>query len=120
MAVTALLGSVAGTGLAAALPSRVLTVVVLVALVAVGVYTWRRPELGVHHAPRFDRRHQLLVMSGGGWADRVLGRAGGTWYRLFPGVLVGWLRIPGCLGDRKVVNTAINLGALLVSASAPT
>ena len=58
MAAAAFVGSLGGALLAAALPSRVLTAVVLVALVAVGIYTWRRPELGAVHAPRFARRTQ--------------------------------------------------------------
>ena len=117
MAAAALGGSVIGARLAAALPSRVLSVVVLVALVAVGLYTWRRPELGVRHAPRFGRRHQLPVMASGGlligsW-DGLAGPGTGSF-------LVFWL--VGVVGfgfleasaTAKVVNTATNLGALLV------
>jgi uncharacterized membrane protein YfcA len=117
MAVAALVGSVAGARLAAALPSRVLTVVVLVALVAVGLYTWRSPELGVQHAPRFGRRHQLLLMAAGGavigfW-DGLAGPGTGSFLVFWLVGLVGFGFLDAS-ATAKVVNTATNLGALLV------
>jgi uncharacterized membrane protein YfcA len=116
-ALAALAGSVGGARLAAALPSRVLSVVVLVALVAVGLYTWRRPELGVHHAPRFGRRHRLLVMAAGGlligfW-DGLAGPGTGSFLVFWLVGLVGFGFLDAS-ATAKVVNTATNLGALLV------
>ena len=41
------LGSAAGAQLAKLLPKDLFTPIVLVALIGVGIYTWRRPELGL-------------------------------------------------------------------------
>lgn len=117
MALTALLGSVAGAGLAAALPSRVLTYVVLVALVAVGLYTWRRPDLGATHAPRFGRRRQLVAMLVGGvligfW-DGLAGPGTGSFLVFWLVGLVGFGFLEAS-ATAKLVNTATNVGALLV------
>jgi hypothetical protein len=117
MALAALLGSVGGAGLAASLPSPVLTWVVLVALILVGLYTWRRRDLGVTHAPRFGRRNRLLaILAGGsliGFWDGLAGPGTGSF-------LVFWL--VGVVGfgfleasaTAKLVNTATNVGALTV------
>ncbi len=115
MAGAAFAGSVGGAGLAAALPSTVLSVVVLVALVGVGVYTWRRPELGLHHAPRLARRSQLLVMLTGGavigfW-DGLAGPGTGAFLVFLLVGLVGFAFLPASASS-KVVNVATNLGAL--------
>jgi hypothetical protein len=117
MAGSALLGSVAGAGLAAALPSRVLTYVVLVALVAVGLYTWRRPDLGATHAPHLGRRHQLLAMLAGGsligfW-DGLAGPGTGSFLVFWLVGLVGYGFLEAS-ATAKLVNTATNVGALLV------
>jgi uncharacterized membrane protein YfcA len=116
MAVVAFAGAVGGALLAAALPSRVLTVVVLVALVAVGIYTWRRPQLGVEHAPRFTRRTQGVVMVAGGAAigfyDGLAGPGTGSFLVFLLVGLVGFAFLQAS-ATAKVVNTATNLGALV-------
>lgn len=117
MALTALLGSVGGAGLAAALPSRVLTYVVLVALIAVGLYTWRRPDLGSTHAPRFGRRRQLwLMLAGGlviGFWDGLAGPGTGSFLVFWLVGLVGFGFLEAS-ATAKLVNTATNVGALAV------
>jgi uncharacterized protein len=117
MAAAALAGSVGGALLATTLSARVLTAVVLAALVVVGLYTWRRPELGVRHAPRFGRRHQLLAMAAGGavigfW-DGLAGPGTGSFLVFWLVGLVGFGFLDAS-ATAKVVNTATNLGALLV------
>jgi uncharacterized membrane protein YfcA len=115
MAAAAFGGSVGGAVLAAALPSRVLTAVVLVALIGVGLYTWRRPELGLRHAPRLGRRNQLLVMLAGGavigfW-DGLAGPGTGAFLVFMLVGLVGFAFLAAS-ATAKVVNVATNLGAL--------
>jgi uncharacterized protein len=116
MAAAAFVGSLGGALLAAALPSRVLTAVVLVALVAVGIYTWRRPELGAVHAPRFGRRAQGAVMVVGGAAigfyDGLAGPGTGSFLVFLLVGLVGFAFLQAS-ATAKVVNTATNLGALV-------
>lgn len=117
MALAALLGSIGGAGLAASLPSRVLTWVVLVALIAVGVYTWRRRDLGSVHAPRFGRRHQLLAMIAGGsligCGDGIAGPGTGSFLVFWLVGLVGFGFLEAS-ATAKLVNTATNVGALAV------
>ena len=97
MAVAAFAGAIGGALLAAALPSRVLTVIVLVALVGVGIYTWRRPELGAVHAPRFARRTQGVVMVVGGAAIGFYdGLAGPGPARSSCSCWSGWSGSPSC------------------------
>ena len=117
MAAAAFAGAVGGALLAARLPSRVLTVVVLVALVAVGLYTWRRPELGVAHAPRFARRAEGAVMALGGAAigfyDGLAGPGTGSFLVFWLVGLVGFAFLQAS-ATAKVVNTATNCGALVL------
>ncbi len=93
-----------------------LTVVVLVALTAVGVYTWRRPELGAVHAPRFGRTAQLAVMLAGGAAigfyDGLAGPGTGSFLVFLLVGLVGFAFLTAS-ASAKAVNTATNLGALV-------
>lgn len=116
MAAVAFAGSVGGALLAAALPSRVLTVVVLAALVAVGLYTWRRPELGATHAPRFARGPQLAVLVVGaaaiGFYDGLAGPGTGS-FLVFGMVGLAGFAFLAASATAKVVNTATNCGALV-------
>ncbi len=116
MAAAAFAGALGGALLASLLPSRVLAVVVLVALVAVGLYTWRRPQLGAVHAPRFARRRQGLVMAAGGTAigfyDGLAGPGTGSFLVFLLVGLVGFAFLEAS-ATAKVVNTATNLGALV-------
>ncbi|WP_028938660.1 sulfite exporter TauE/SafE family protein [Pseudonocardia spinosispora] len=116
MALIALCGALGGARLAAALPSKILTIVVLVALIAVGLYIWRRPELGVVHAPRFARHHQLLAMCAGGlligfW-DGLAGPGTGSFLVFWLVAVVGFGFLDAS-ATSKIVNTATNFGALL-------
>ncbi|WET81841.1 TSUP family transporter [Amycolatopsis sp. QT-25] len=116
MAVTALAGAVAGAMSATLLPPRLLTIIVLVALIGVGLYTLRQPDLGVAEQARFGKRRELLTMTGSGavlgfW-DGLAGPGTGS-FLIF--VLVGvigysFLRASA---TTKLVNAATNLGALL-------
>ncbi|AUS80033.1 hypothetical protein C1701_18720 [Actinoalloteichus sp. AHMU CJ021] len=115
MAVVAFLGAVGGAAFANLLPSVALNSVVLVALVVVGVYTWRRPSLGSVEAPRFGRRHQILLASLGGatigfW-DGLAGPGTGSFLVFLLVGLVGYAFLHAS-ATAKLVNTATNIGAL--------
>lgn len=115
MAVLALLGSLGGAVFADALPSGALNLVVLVALAVVGVYTWRRPDLGSVEAPRFTRSAQLVAMLAGGaligfW-DGIAGPGTGSFLVFLLVGLVGYAFLHAS-ATAKVVNVATNVGAL--------
>ncbi|QUH01036.1 TSUP family transporter [Saccharopolyspora erythraea] len=116
MALVALLGSLGGAMFADALPSSVLNIVVLVALVLVGIYTWRKPDLGTAHAPRFQARTQVLVMIAGGavigfW-DGIAGPGTGSFLVFLLVGLVGFAFVAAS-ATSKIVNVATNVGALV-------
>jgi uncharacterized membrane protein YfcA len=116
MALAALGGAVGGAAFANALPANVLNVVVLIALVAVGLYTWRKPELGVGEAPRFGRGAQMAVMAMGGAAigfwDGLAGPGTGAFLVFLLVGVVGFAFLRAS-ATAKIVNIATNCGALL-------
>lgn len=116
MAAAAFAGAIGGALLAASLPSRVLTGVVLVALVGVGLYTWRRPDLGLEYTPRFGRGAQLAVLVAGGavigFYDGLAGPGTGSFLVFLLVGLVGFAFL-GASASAKIVNTATNAGALM-------
>ncbi len=117
MAVSALFGAMAGAACATLLPQRVFRPLVLVLLVLVAVYTWRRPDLGRVNDPHPDRRrHRIVALVAGlgiGFYDGIFGPGTGS-FLVF--VLVGLLGY-GFLeasATAKITNLATNLGALIV------
>lgn len=116
MALLAFIGALAGAVFAGALPSSVLNVIVLVALAAVGIYTWRKPALGSTESQRFGRRGQVLVMVAGGaligFYDGIAGPGTGSFLVFLLVGLVGYAFVTAS-ATAKVVNVATNVGALV-------
>ncbi len=118
MVVAAFAGSATGA-LLAARASNALEPVVLVALVAVLVFSWRRPELGEVESLRLGVHAQRLVTVGGGAGiglyDGLVGPGTGS-FLIF--LLVGavGLSFLHASATAKAVNTATNLAALLLFA----
>jgi uncharacterized membrane protein YfcA len=117
MALTALAGAAAGAACATLLPQRVFRPLVLVLVIAVGIYTLRRPDLGRVHAPHPDpRRHRTVALGAGamiGFYDGIFGPGTGS-FLVFAlvGVLgYGFLEASALA---KITNFATNTGALLV------
>ena len=115
------LGSAAGAQLAKFLPKEYFTPIVLVALVGVGIYTWRRPQLGLVIAAQ-ARRPGPLRADGGHrrsasartTASSV--RAPGSFFViLLVGVLgYGFLEASA---KAKIANLVTNLSAIAVFAA---
>lgn len=115
MAGVALAGSLGGAALADTLPSSALNIVVLFALVAVGVYTWRTPSLGVHEQPRSRRTKLVVMLLGGamiGFWDGIAGPGTGSFLVFWLVSLAGFAFVTAS-ATAKVVNVATNLGALV-------
>ncbi|MGZ4560564.1 MAG: sulfite exporter TauE/SafE family protein [Mycobacteriaceae bacterium] len=115
MALAAALGSVGGAAFADALPAMVLNIVVLIAIIVVGVYTFARPHLGVHENHRFARRERFAAMAAAGAVIGVYdGMAGPGTGSFLVFVLVGWIGYAflAASATAKLTNVATNLGAL--------
>ena len=115
------LGSAAGSALGAQaaklLPRDYFTPIVLVALVVVGVYTWRRPKLGLtsarKHGGRAHYGRTALIGLTVGAYDGFLGPGTGSFFViLLVGVLgYGFLEASG---KAKIANLTTNLVAIIV------
>ena len=113
-------GSGCGAQLAKLLPEQAFTPVVLAALVGVGLYTWRRPELGLVSAVRHaGGAHYVRTAAIGlvvGAYDGFLGPGTGSFFVIaLVGVLgYGFLEASG---KAKIANLVTNLAALAVFAA---
>lgn len=117
MAGAALVGALAGAGLALVLPSAAIRPVVVVALAAVLVYTVRRPGLGAVTALRHSgRRHHVTAGGIGlviGVYDGAVGPGTGSFLVFALVSLVGYAFVEAS-AKAKIANVATNLGALVV------
>jgi uncharacterized membrane protein YfcA len=112
-------GSALGAQLARFLPRDYFTPIVLVALVVVGIYTWRRPELGLTSKRKHDGRahygRTAAIGLGVGAYDGFLGPGTGSFFViLLVGVLgYGFLEASA---KAKIANLITNLSAITVFA----
>ncbi len=112
-------GSAVGAQLARYLPKAYFTPIVLAALIVVGVYTWRRPELGLVSARKHDGHahygRTLAIGLGVGAYDGFLGPGTGSFFViLLVGVLgYGFLEASA---KAKIANLVTNLAAITVFA----
>ena len=119
MAAAAFAGSGLGALTATQVDGDVLRPLVLVALVAVFVYTLRRPSLGEVEELRLSpARQRVVALSGGaaiGFYDGIAGPGTGSFLVFLLVGAVG-LSFLHASATAKVVNTATNLSALLLFA----
>lgn len=117
MAVLAFAGSYVGAELASRVPANIFRPLVLVLLVLVGVWTWRRPALGESDALRFSSRGRLAIACAAGasigFYDGIFGPGTGSFliFILVGAVGYSFLRASA---TAKVVNWSTNLAALSV------
>jgi len=116
MAGVALVSSAAGASVAALLPAQAFKPVIVVALVAIALFTVFRPSLGEVTALRHSgRRHHVVaaaVGAGIGFYDGVLGPGTGSFLVFAMVGLLGYAFLAAS-AKAKIVNVATNLGALL-------
>jgi uncharacterized membrane protein YfcA len=117
MALAALAGAGGGAALASLLPEEVFVPVILVALVAVAVYTVARPQVGRATDLRWAGRTHLLVAlalgAGIGFYDGLLGPGTGSFLVIALVGVLGYAFLEAS-AQAKIVNAATNLGALVV------
>jgi uncharacterized membrane protein YfcA len=111
----ALAGAWFGARTVSALPSSLIRPAVLLLLVAVAVYTFRRRHLGVEHRPRWQGRPALLAAAltgfGLGFYDGVFGPGTGA-FLIFIFVRVFGYDFLHASAAAKFVNVATNGAAL--------
>jgi uncharacterized protein len=116
MAGLALVSSFVGASVASLLPAAVFKPVIVVALVAIAVFTVLRPALGEVTALRYSgRRHHGTAAGVGaviGFYDGILGPGTGSFLVFAMVSLLGYDFL-NASAKAKIVNVATNLGALL-------
>lgn len=117
MAVAAFLGAAAGASVATRIPTSLFKPIILVLLIAVGLYTWRKPGLGEHESLRYsDHRHTALATLVGliiGFYDGLFGPGTGSFLIFALVGLLGYAFLKAS-ATAKVVNVGTNAAALLV------
>lgn len=120
LVVGASVGSALGAQAARFLAREVFTPIVLVALVVVGIYTWRRPELGLlSQRKHTGRTHYLLTLAiglGVGAYDGILGPGTGSFFIILLVGVLGWGFLDAS-AQAKIANLVTNLSAIAVFAA---
>ena len=113
-------GSALGASVARFLPKEVFTPIVLVALIVVAIYTWRRPQLGLlTERKHVGRKHYLLTLGIGlavGLYDGVLGPGTGTFFVILLVGVLGWGFLEAS-AQAKIANLVTNLSAIAIFAA---
>ena len=120
LVVTAAAGSAGGAQLAKFLPKEYFTPIVLVALVGVGLYTWRRPQLGLVSERKHDGSahygRTAAIGVGVGAYDGFLGPGTGSFFVILLVGLLGYGFLEAS-AKAKIANLATNLSAIAVFAA---
>ncbi|WP_295789271.1 TSUP family transporter [uncultured Microbacterium sp.] len=111
-------GSTVGAALSRYVPREVLTPIVLVAVVAVGVYTLVKPRMGLQHEPRHDRPAAIAWRAGAiglvvGFYDGILGPGTGSFFVILIVGVLGYGFLQASV-NAKIANLTTNLAALIV------
>jgi len=117
MAVPAFIGSALGANTATRIPKDAFRPIILILLIFVALYTWKKKELGLVENFTYARHHQLMI--GGlaglviGFYDGIFGPGTGSFLMLILVASLGYAFITAS-AIAKVVNVATNVGAILV------
>lgn len=116
MAVPALIGSVTGARLASHFPTSVFHPLILTLLVLMGIYTWRKPDLGLHEKLKYSHRTRLWLVGGCGlligFYDGIFGPGTGTLLVFLLVFVIGYEFLKAS-ATAKLVNIATNFGAIV-------
>ena len=112
----AFIGSIGGASLAAAVPKDFFKPFIVFLLVAVAIYTWRKPELGMNENLKYTRKKRLTIVALIGlligFYDGIFGPGTGTFLVFFLVSAIGYAFLKAS-GTAKLVNIATNAGAIL-------
>ncbi|MGB4135019.1 MAG: TSUP family transporter [Microbacterium sp.] len=117
MALVALIGSFGGAAVATVLPAAAFKPIIVMALLAVAVFTLAKPQLGARTALRFSGgKHYVVAGVAGvviGFYDGLIGPGTGTFLVIALVALLGYDFLQAS-AKAKIVNLATNTGALLL------
>jgi hypothetical protein len=117
MALPAFFGAMCGASLASHIATQVLKPLVVSLLIAVLIYTWRRPQLGQIESLRHSPNKRLKIAACAalliGFYDGLIGPGTGSFLVLTLVAVLGFAFLSAS-AIAKVVNVATNLGAILV------
>ncbi len=117
MALPAFIGSGLGAGVATKIPRDAFRPIILILLIVVAIYTWRKKDLGLVENFRFARHHQVGMGAAAGlvigFYDGIFGPGTGSFLMLILVALLGFAFLQASV-TAKIVNLATNLGAILV------
>jgi uncharacterized membrane protein YfcA len=117
MAVIALAGSFGGAAVATVLPPAAFKPIIVIALLAVALFTAFKPELGAATKLRFSgHKHHIMAGAAGlviGFYDGMIGPGTGTFLVITLVALLGYDFLQAS-AKAKLVNLATNAGALLL------
>jgi len=111
-------GSTVGAALSRFVPREVLTPVVLVAVIAVAVYTLLKPRMGLEHEPRHDKAASIAWRAAAiglavGFYDGILGPGTGSFFVILIVGVLGYGFLQASV-NAKIANLTTNLAALAV------
>lgn len=110
-------GAAAGAALARLIPKAALTPIVLVALIAVGLFTVLRPQLGLVHAPKHRGAGESVRTAAIGGAvglyDGILGPGTGSFFVIALVAVLGYGFLEAS-AKAKIANLATNIAAIVV------
>ena len=116
MAIPAFIGSMGGASLASSIPTKALKPIVVALLIAVFLYTWRRPNLGQIESLKHEPRRRLQIAGCAalviGFYDGIIGPGTGSFLILILVAVMGFAFLSAS-AIAKVVNVATNLGAII-------
>ena len=112
----AFIGSMGGASLAAAVPKDFFKPFIVFLLIAVAIYTWVKPELGMSENLKYTHKKRLVIVAIIGlligFYDGIFGPGTGTFLVFFLVSSIGYAFLKAS-GTAKLVNISTNAGAIL-------
>jgi uncharacterized protein len=112
----AFIGSMGGASLAVAVPKDFFKPFIVFLLVAVAIYTWIKPELGMNENLKYTHKKRLAIVALIGlligFYDGIFGPGTGTFLVFFLVSGIGYAFLKAS-GTAKLVNISTNAGAIL-------
>jgi uncharacterized membrane protein YfcA len=119
LVIASAIGSAVGALLAKLLPKEAFTPIVLAALIGVGLYIWRRPQLGMvstrKHAGHRHYGWTAVIGLGVGAYDGFLGPGTGSFFVILLVAVLGYGFLEAS-ATAKIANLVTNLSAIVVFA----